>query len=67
MQAASQPSDHVVLSENHTECIVREGMQRVLANIGASDRVSPKEIQSIFDELGNEWGEIGSQTLMKII
>jgi hypothetical protein len=62
LQAASRTS-----SNTNNDRIVQEGMQRVLANIGASDRVSAAEIKSIFDELGNDKGEIGSQKLMQIL
>jgi hypothetical protein len=48
-------------------CIVQEGIQRVLANIGASECLSPKEIRSIFDELGDEHGEIYSKKLMQLL
>ena len=62
LQAACRTS-----STDNNDRIVQEGMQRVLANIGASDRVSAAEIKSIFDELGNDKGEIVSQKLMQIL
>jgi hypothetical protein len=42
-------------------------MQRVLANIGLSHRLSEQEIKAIFEEIGNECGEISSQTMAQIL
>ena len=50
------------------EDVVRfEGLQRVLINIGAQDRVTTSDMKSIFDELGNEKGEIGTQKLIQLL
>lgn len=47
--------------------VVVEGMQRVLVNIGAHGRVSSTEMQSIFEELGNENGEISAQKMIQML
>lgn len=52
---------------NHGDCIVVAGIQQVLANIGAQGRVSNSEIETIFHELGNANGEIGTQKLMQLL
>jgi hypothetical protein len=49
------------------DCIVQEGIQRVLVNIGASDCLSSSEIKAIFDELGDMNGEIYSNKLMQLL
>ena len=54
-------------SLEHSDRIVLEGMQRVLANIGASHRLSPSEVKVIFDELGNEMGEIPVKQMAQIL
>jgi hypothetical protein len=55
--AVQEPeSDHIALS----------GLTRVLANIGASDRLSYSEMEIIFQELGNEMGEIHVQRMASI-
>lgn len=54
-------------SWNNDRTVPFEGMQRVLANIGASNRISFVEMKSIFDELGNGHGEIQSKKLMQFL
>jgi glucokinase len=49
------------------EIIVVEGMQRVLTNIGAEHRLSPDEMKTIFQELGNATGEIPMQRMLQIL
>ena len=44
-----------------------DGLRRVFANIGALDRISENEIQLIFDELGNEVGEIDIPRFKKLV
>ena len=44
-----------------------DGMRRVFANIGALDRISETEMQLIFDELGNEVGEIDIPRFRKLV
>ena len=44
-----------------------DGMRRVFANIGALDRISETEMQLIFDELGNEVGEIDIPRFKKLV
>ena len=52
---------------NDMNCIRREGMERVLQNIGAIDQVSVKDLNTIFSELGNGTGEISAQRFISII
>jgi len=42
------------------------GMQQVLANIGASHVISPSEMQVIFAELGNG-SQISAQRMVQIL
>jgi len=42
-------------------------MQRVLANIGAEHRLTFSEMKVIFEELGNETGEIPVQRMVQIL
>ena len=55
------------VQEPEDDHIVLAGMTRVLANIGASDRLSSSEINTIFQELGNEMGEIPVQRMAQIL
>lgn len=41
------------------------GMKRVLTNIGAQDRLTAEEIQSIFAEHANETGNIPGEKLIR--
>jgi hypothetical protein len=54
---------------NHHEdsSIAVEGLQRVLANIGLSHRLSDQEIKVIFQEIGNESGVISAQKMVQIL
>ena len=56
-----------VNGDSNTNCIPREGMERVLRNIGAMDRVSAKDMNAIFSELGNRSGEIPIRRFINII
>lgn len=49
------------------EIIPRSGLERVLANIGASERLSSSEINVIFEELGNENREIPVQHMSSLL
>jgi Ca2+-binding EF-hand superfamily protein len=50
-------------SRDQTVAICLDGMQRVLTNIGAQNRLSADEMNVIFKELGNETGEIPMQRM----
>jgi cell division GTPase FtsZ len=50
----------------HADAIAMEGMQRVLINIGAENRLSPEEIKSIFSEVGNGH-DISAQSFLKML
>jgi len=52
---------------DHSDRIALEGMQRVLHNIGASHAIAPSEMKLIFEELGNQTGEIDAQHINQII
>mmetsp|Transcript_6934 Transcript_6934/g.8998 ORF Transcript_6934/g.8998 Transcript_6934/m.8998 type:complete len:142 (+) Transcript_6934:84-509(+) len=43
-----------------------EGMQNLLTNIGANDRVSLVDLHLIFKEVGNEAGEISADRFAKL-
>lgn len=43
-----------------------EGMEHLLKNIGAGDRVSKGDLQTIFQEVGNESGEIPADRFVKM-
>lgn len=58
MRAATvENTDHVALG----------GMERVLANIGAGNKISSSEINTIFQELGNGSGEIPATRFSSLI
>lgn len=44
-----------------------QGLRRVFANIGALDRISDDEMRMIFEELGNEAGEIDIPRFKKLV
>jgi hypothetical protein len=46
--------------------VVLEGLERVLHNIGAADKISRQDIELIFNELG-EAGCIPAERMVKII
>jgi hypothetical protein len=52
---------------DHSDRIALDGMQRVLANIGAAHVLSHGEMKVIFEELGNDAGEIHVQRMVQII
>jgi Ca2+-binding EF-hand superfamily protein len=54
-------------SRDQTDRIALDGMTRVLTNIGAFHRLSADEMKVIFQELGNETGEIPMQRMQQII
>lgn len=41
-------------------------MEHLLKNIGAGDRVSKGDLQTIFQEVGNESGEIPADRFVKM-
>ena len=43
------------------------GLQRVLRNIGASQKLTAQDLQAIFAEMGNEHGEITAQRLVQLL
>jgi hypothetical protein len=43
------------------------GLQHVLHNIGASNVLTPQELQAIFTEMGNEHGEIPAPTMVQLL
>lgn len=57
----------VVRAAATNDRIVLDGMTRVLANIGAENGLSAKEMKVIFDELGNSAGEIPAHRLVQIL
>jgi hypothetical protein len=54
-------------AQEHSDKIVLEGMQRVLHNIGADNRLSSNDLKAIFQEVGNESGEIPAQSLIRFL
>lgn len=44
-----------------------DGLRRVFANIGALDQISNDEMQLIFQELGNDVGEIDIPRFKKLV
>jgi hypothetical protein len=50
----------------HPDAVALEGVQRVLFNIGAANRLSKDEIQSIFQEVGNGHN-IPAQSFMRML
>ncbi|KAL7574050.1 hypothetical protein ACA910_015628 [Epithemia clementina (nom. ined.)] len=44
-----------------------EGLQTVLRNIGLQDRLSPQELQILFEEEGNEGGAIPVDRMVQIL
>jgi hypothetical protein len=68
IQEACRTSGNQLSSvNNNNDRIAQEGIQQVLVNIGASERVSSHDIQLIFEELGDNKGEIYSQKLMQLL
>jgi hypothetical protein len=61
--AGSVSSAEAALRKN----IAAQGLQRVLANIGAAERLSIDELQMIFRELGNERGEIPARNFIQLL
>jgi hypothetical protein len=53
--------------DQESDRICVEGMKRVLVNIGAEHRISAGEMKVIFQELGNETGEIPMQRMVQFI
>lgn len=49
------------------DLVAIEGLQRVLVNIGAAQRVPQNEVQAIFDELGDGNGKIHAKTIFQIL
>jgi hypothetical protein len=49
-----------------SEVVAMDNLQRVLANIGAENRLTRNEIRCIFEELGNG-KEIPAQSMIKFI
>jgi Ca2+-binding EF-hand superfamily protein len=54
-------------TRDQSDRIALDGMTRVLTNIGAENRLSADEMKVIFQELGNETGEIPMQRMVQII
>jgi Ca2+-binding EF-hand superfamily protein len=54
-------------SRDQRDRICLDGMIRVLTNIGAQNRLSADEMKVIFQELGNETGDIPMQHMGQII
>jgi hypothetical protein len=54
-------------TQEHSDRIALEGMQRVLVNIGASHVLTTTEMKLIFEELGNGTGEIPAQSMTQIM
>ncbi|GAX15082.1 hypothetical protein FisN_12Lh220 [Fistulifera solaris] len=51
----------------NTDRIAVGGMERVLSNIGATNKISSTEINTIFQELGNGTGEISINRFSSLI
>jgi hypothetical protein len=47
--------------------VVMDGLQRVLMNIGAENRLSQSDMEIIFEELGNGRGEIPAMRMIQIL
>jgi hypothetical protein len=43
------------------------GLQHVLQNIGAAHVLSAQEIRMIFQEMGNEYGEIPTTKMIQLL
>jgi len=54
-------------STEENSIIEMTGLQRVLANIGASHTLSAYELQSIFAEVGNKDGRIPAHTMVQLL
>lgn len=50
-----------------SDFVAIEGLQRVLFNIGAGQRVSQEDVQAIFNELGDDTGRIQAKTMIQIL
>jgi hypothetical protein len=57
----------VIDPSKEADRIDMNGLRRVFANIGALDHISDDEIQLIFEELGNEVGEIDIPRFKKLV
>jgi len=57
----------VASSKSTSSNVKLEGMQNLLANIGAKDRVSNNDLQTIFAENANEVGEMSPNQFMKLL
>ncbi len=44
-----------------------EGLQRVLQNIGYSNRMTQQEIESVFKEVGNSSSVISAERMVQLI
>jgi hypothetical protein len=54
-------------TRDQSDRIALDGMKKVMTNIGAENRLSADEWKVIFQELGNETGEIPMQRMVQII
>lgn len=50
----------------HDDFVAKEGLERVLSNIGAEQRMTKEDLQLIFAEIG-EGGEIPAKRFMQMI
>jgi hypothetical protein len=62
--ATTTPVDAAAAAKS--EVVAMDNLQRVLANIGAENRLTGSEIRCIFEELGNG-KEIPAQSMIKFI
>lgn len=52
---------------SHDEYIGVDGVERMLTNIGAAQRLSREDLKLIFTEVGGEGGEIPAQRFLQMI
>jgi hypothetical protein len=52
---------------NSTDIIAKDGLHRLLFNIGASQRVSSSDVETIFNELGDGNGNLHAKTMIQFI
>lgn len=55
------------LSYEQSDLIAMDGLQRVLHNIGAENRISEGDMKLIFHTIGNEHGEIPVLRFIEIL